>query len=71
MSPTTSEDELEVVLKDKEYALNVAKLRIQLIRKELSAAEDEYISMRLQLDEIKEEIRRFRLMYPKLCKERI
>lgn len=70
MSPTTSEDELETFLKDKEDALNDLKLKISIIRKELLDVESEYVDARLQFDKIKEELRRFRLMYPKLCKNR-
>lgn len=70
MSPTTSEDELEAILEDKEEILKFVQLKIQSIKKKLTDAEEDFVSARLELDKVKEELRKFRLMYPSLCKRR-
>lgn len=70
MAPTTSEEELEKELLNRQDLLKHARIKMANLRKEILAAEEDLLSANLNLSKVKEELRKFRDMYPNLCKPR-
>jgi predicted nucleic acid-binding Zn-ribbon protein len=69
MAPmTNSEEDLENLLIEAQTDLKNAAKKLSSLRKEVLEAENFYVAYRLQVDKYTEELRRFRDMYPKLCK---
>lgn len=71
MSPITSEKTLEEELVEAKIGYQESCDKLNFLRKELSVLETEYVERRLIVDRITEELRRFRLAYPKYCKSQI
>lgn len=65
-----SEDILEDKLMHANYKLKHVRSELVLLRNAIAKAETELLGYNLEIDNLTEELRRFRLMYPKLCKKR-
>ena len=68
MSLSTSEAELEKQLEQADSDYQEVNRELSILRAEVRDLETEYVCCRLKMDKAKEELRRFRLTYPKLCK---
>lgn len=69
MAPHTTEEEIERRLYEAEQDLKNSSFKLKTLRKEVSDAEDNYVERSLLVDKIKEELRRFRDMFPSHCKD--
>ena len=68
MAPTISEEVLEKELQNREELLDIARMKIAGLRKEILNAEEDLIQSNIEVFRLKEELRKFREMYPSLCK---
>jgi tRNA(Phe) wybutosine-synthesizing methylase Tyw3 len=68
MVPTTTEEKLEYALSIAESELDNAKYKMKCLRAEISKHENTLVECRINRDNLVEELRKFRLMYPDICK---
>jgi len=68
MAPLTSEKELEKKIESREKDLQLIRLKIAGLRKEIFSIEEDLIQENLEISRLKEGLRKFREMYPDLCR---
>jgi hypothetical protein len=68
MSPSTTEAVLEEQLKLAEESLIETQTKMKLLRNEMNKVETQLVEDRMKRDNIVEELRRFRLAYPSICR---
>jgi len=68
MSPTTTEAKLEEELNLIKEDLEDVEFKIEYLQSQIRKLRSKKVGFRVALDEKKEELRRFRHMYPNICK---
>ena len=68
MSPTTTEIKLEEELDIYRQEVKHVRCEIQSLQEDLQKLKSKMVKYKLLYDEKQEELRRFRLMFPDICK---
>lgn len=68
MSPTTTEAKLEEELSSHKEKIDNVRYKIEAVQIELRGLKSQMIEHKLAYEQKEEELRRFRLMYPDICK---
>jgi|GEM_PF-6735911 flagellar biosynthesis chaperone FliJ len=68
MTPITTEEKLEEELASYKDDLDNIRFKIDSLRNDLRNFNDEMVKYKLLCEQKEEELRRFRLMFPNICK---
>jgi len=68
---STVEKELEEELESNLELLRLVRLKISALRNDILKAEDDLLHSNMKVFNLKEKLRKFRDMYPSLCKPKV